>query len=103
MRKPNYTYNEGIESKNDIYEGKSLEREIEQAETTKAPIVAEAPMIYTSRKEGVVAAYDIRADRFDLAQQAMGELAKTYQARRDDAIKAAEEPKKETQTKTQTE
>lgn len=92
MRKQTYNNKTAyIESYNDICEGKSLEREIEQQMTTKQPIIADAPMIYTSRKEGVIPAYDIRTDRFEIAQDAMGELAKSYRARREDALKSAEE------------
>lgn len=88
MRKPKYNNTTVyIESNNDIFEGKSLEREIEQQMTTKQPIIADAPMIYTSRKEGVIPAYDIRTDRFDRAQDAMDELAKSYRARREEALK----------------
>lgn len=89
MRKPNIYRNEmGVTA--EIYEGQSVERYIEQAETSKQPIEGGAPIIFTPRKDGVKAEYNIRTDRWELAQKAMNKVAGTYQAKRDEWIKSQE-------------
>lgn len=75
---------------NDMYEAKSLEREIEQAETSKQPIEANSPQIFTPRKDGVRAEHNIRTDRWDIAQNAMDKVSASYQAKRMDWIKSIE-------------
>lgn len=92
MRKPIYNKMK-MRVENDIYEGKTIEREIENAETQKQPIEAVSPMIYTPRKDGVRPEYDIRTDRFMIAQNAMDKVSKSYKAQRDEWIKSLENPK----------
>ena len=41
------------------------------------PIGETAPLIYTPRKDGVIAAYDIRTDKWDIALDAMSKVNKT--------------------------
>ena len=47
---------------------------------------------YTERKEGVIPAYDVRTDRFEIAVEAMGKVVKSNIAKREQAAakKAAE-------------
>lgn len=92
MRKPNYNRT-NLKPDNDIYEGISIEREIERAETSNQPIEATSPVIYTARKDGVRPEYDIRTDRFDIAQKAMDVVTKSYRAKRAEWIKSLENPK----------
>lgn len=89
MRKPNYRTTT-INSNNDIYEGQSIERYVEQAETSKQPIEGGSPEIFTARKEGVKAEYNIRTDRWEIAQRAMDKVSASIQAKRADYIKASE-------------
>lgn len=86
MRKANFK-NIQILSNNDIYKAESIERMVERAETTETPIDETAPIIYTERKDGVLPQYDIRSDRWELAQAAMDKVAASYRARRDEYIK----------------
>lgn len=81
MRKATYKSVE-MQVENDIFEGLSIEREMERAETAKQPISQSAPIIYTERKDGVQPQYDIRTDRFEIAQDAMGKVAASIAARR---------------------
>lgn len=90
MRKPNRNNTE-MEVNNDIYKGISVERYCEQAETTNQPIEADAPIIYTPRKDGVKPEYNVRTDRFELAQNAMDKHTKSIQAKRADWIKSQEQ------------
>lgn len=64
------------------FEGMSLEQKIFQAVNSKAPIEAVAPMVYTERKDGVLPETNIRTDRFEVAQEAMTEIAKGVRERR---------------------
>ena len=41
-----------------------------------------APIIYTERKDGVLPAYDIRTDRWEIAQEAMAKNLKAIDAKR---------------------
>lgn len=86
MRKGNYKHAE-MTCNNDIYEANSIEVEMQIAETAKQPIDATSPIIYTERNKGVEPQYDIRADRWEIAQNAMDTVAKSVAARRADNIK----------------
>ena len=46
----------------ELTEGERLECKIERMTENNEPIGETAPLIYTPRKEGVIAAYDIRTD-----------------------------------------
>lgn len=98
MRKPNYNKT-SINSDNDQYSGQSIERYVEQATTTQQPIEGGAPQIFTARKDGVKAEYNIRTDRFAIAQKAMDKASKSYQAKRAEYIKAQTEETTEQTTK----
>lgn len=86
---------------NDIYNGESIEEYCHRSTVTKQPIEGGAPIIYTPRKDGVLPEYDIRTDRFALAQKSMDKVSKSYLAKRTEYLKSQEpeqeqEPTKET-------
>ena len=60
-----------------LTEGERLECKIERMTENNEPIGETAPLIYTPRKEGVIAAYDIRTDKWDIALDAMSKVNKT--------------------------
>lgn len=64
-------------------EGEPLEHKVSRLLKNKEPIKDEAPLIYTERSEGVLAAYNIRTDRFELAAEAMDKVTKSLIAKRD--------------------
>lgn len=73
----------------DIYEGETIEKKVARITLTKEPITDTAPIIYTEKKDGVLPAYNIRTDRFDLAIDAydkieMERIAKKNQITADD-------------------
>lgn len=68
------------------YEGQSLEEKVFQAVNSKAPIEAVAPMVYTERKQGVLPETNIRTDRFEIAQEAMSNIAEGIRVRRAERI-----------------
>jgi len=72
-------------------EGEPIELKIERIVSNKEPIKDGAPQIFTERKEGVKAAYNIRTDRWEIATEAMDVVSKTTQAKRDHKAKLKEE------------
>lgn len=72
---------------NNSTEGETIEMKIERIMSNQEPISDGAPLIYTDRDEGVLPAYDIRTDRFDVAIEAMDKVTKMNIAKREE-IKA---------------
>jgi hypothetical protein len=70
-------------------EGEPIELKIERIVSNKEPISDGAPSIFTERKEGVISAYNIRTDRFEIATEAMDKVAGSIQAKRDNKGKVA--------------
>lgn len=68
---------------NQSTEGETLEMKIERILSNKEPIKDGAPLIYTDRKDGVQAGYNIKTDRWEVAIDAMDKVAKEVAARRE--------------------
>lgn len=88
--------------RNTGYEGETIEQKIHRIVNNKEPIKDSAPIVYTERKNGVEAQYNIRTDRFEIAVETMDNGAKGHQARRQESIgaRAKEGMKKEEGTET---
>jgi hypothetical protein len=54
-----------------IYDGESIETKIERVVQNKEPIEDGAEIIYTEKNLGVQPQYDIRTDKWEVAQEAM--------------------------------
>lgn len=52
-------------------EGESIESKVRRITENNEPITDGAPIIYTNREDGVLPAYNIRTDRWEVAQAAM--------------------------------
>ncbi len=76
-------------------EGETIEQKMERVLDNKEPITDGAPEIYTERKQGVMSAYNIRTDRWEIACDAMNVVQGSIQARREERAKAKEEKKLE--------
>lgn len=63
-------------------EGELIEEKVARLTQEKSPINDGAPIIYTERKDGVLPAYDIRTDRWEIAQKAMEINQKAVSAKR---------------------
>lgn len=73
------------------YEGETLEEKVAKMVKNKEPINAEGiGMIYTERKQGVLAETNVRTDRWEIATDAMGVIEKSYKAKRDNKFKIIE-------------
>jgi len=68
---------------NASYEGETIEEKVDRIVNNREPITDGAPIIFTERKDGVPAGYDIRTDRFEVAVEAMDTVTKTFQAKRE--------------------
>lgn len=68
---------------NTSQEGETLEQKLDRIVNSKEPITDGAPIIYTDRKEGVLPAYNIRTDRFEIAVEAMDSVHRSAIARRE--------------------
>lgn len=73
MRKPTYTINRTL-FVNETYEAEPLEVKMRRILETNEPIDESLPEIYTDKKDGVLPAYDIRTDRFEIARVAMEKI-----------------------------
>lgn len=69
MRKPNYKPKTLI-IHNDSFEGKTIEEELRIIKSNNEPIGQVMPLAYTDRKDGVLAGYDIRTDKMEIAREA---------------------------------
>lgn len=54
-----------------VYDGESIETKVERVVQNKEPIEDGAEIIYTEKKLGVQPQYDIRTDKWEVAQEAM--------------------------------
>ena len=77
-RKRDYSQFEPIQP----IEGERIEDKMRRVIDNKEPITDGAPIIYTERKLGVLPAYNIRTDRWEIAQAAMEVNQKAVSAQR---------------------
>ena len=82
----------------ELLEGEPIESKIERITANKEPITDGAPEIFTERKDGVVSAYNIRTDRWEIAATAMDAIQGSIQAKRE-ARAEAKKVEKENKTK----
>lgn len=70
MIKPKF-FPKPIKTNYEYQEGESIENKVRRITENNEPITDGAPIIYTNREDGVLPAYNIRTDRWDVAQAAM--------------------------------
>lgn len=68
---------------NDSEEGLTLEDSIARRLEGGEQVKMDAPLIYTDKVDGVQPAFNIRADRWELAIDALGKIEKSRQAKGD--------------------
>ena len=74
------------------YEGESIETKVAKLVENNEPITDGAPIIYTEKKDGVLPQYDIRTDKWEIAQSAM-DLANASKIAKSKGLQKTEEPK----------
>lgn len=58
-----------------FHEGRTIEKQIALAMLTNEPVDQSNPITFTKRSDGVLPDYDIRTDKWQLAQKAMTAVA----------------------------
>lgn len=86
---------------NDSMEGAPIEVKIERIINNKEAITDGAPIIFTERNEGVLQAYNIRTDRFEVALDGIDKIQKSYAARREENMNKVLVVEKENNGKTE--
>lgn len=77
------------------YEGERIEVKCARITETGEPITDGAPAIYTEKKDGVLPQYDIRADKWEIAQNAM-DKANAARIAKGQQLENPEKPDKQT-------
>lgn len=72
MKKVKITYTSRMYT--EIREGESIEKKIDRMTQTQEPIGETAPIVYTNKTEGIIPAYDIRTDKWEIVQDAMSKV-----------------------------
>lgn len=67
----------------ETYEGETIETKVARIVQEKAPITDGAPIIYTDREQGVLPAYNVRTDRWEIAENAMDKVNAAKMAKKD--------------------
>lgn len=62
---------------NNSFEGETIETKVNRIVNNKEPIKDQAPLNYTERKDGINPDYDVRADKWERAIDAMGAVNKS--------------------------
>lgn len=78
----------------DAYEGQSIENRCKKLVETGEPIKDTSPLIYTPKEKGVMPQYDVRADKWEIAQNAMDRV------NREKIAKGQQPPSEETKKDT---
>ena len=74
-------------------EGETIETKVARIVQNKEPITDGAPMIYTEKSKGVLPEYDIRTDKWEIAQNAMDVVHATNIAKSKELNKESKEEK----------
>lgn len=80
-------YNKTKINVNNATDGETLETKIQRRMANKEPIKGEAPLLYTEKKDGVMAGTNIKTDRFEVALDGVGTIQKSQTAKRDNIAK----------------
>lgn len=93
MKKPTF-YPKPIKTNYEYQLGESIETKVKRITENNEPITDGAPIIYTNRDDGVLPSYNIRTDRWEIAQQAMDAVNQANLAKSKNYGKIDKEDKK---------
>lgn len=80
MRKPIYTHRPTLRV-DATYEAEGLEVKLRRMTETNEPLAGDIPIVYTKKTDGVLPAFDIRTDRFEIAREAMSKVQESEMAK----------------------
>ena len=92
MRKPIYVCRPSV-LVDATYEAEGLEVKLRRVTETNEPLGGDIPIVYTKKTDGVLPAFDIRTDRFEIAREAMSKVQESEmakEAQRMDVLKPVE-------------
>lgn len=98
MIKPKF-FPKPVKTNYEYQEGESIENKVRRITENNEPISDGAPIIYTNREDGVLPAYNIRTDRWDIAQAAMDAVNQANLARSKDYGKIEQQEKNALESK----
>ena len=58
----------------ETYEGETIEEKVARVVENNEPITDGAPLVYTEKKDGVLPQYNIRTDKWEIAQATMDKV-----------------------------
>ena len=93
MIKPTF-FPKPVKTNYEYQEGESIETKVKRIVENNEPITDGAPIIYTNRDDGVLPAYNIRTDRWEVAQAAMDAVNQANLAKSKNYGKIDKEDKK---------
>lgn len=79
------------------YEGESIEEKVARITENNEPITDGAPIVYTKRSEGIKPEFDIRTDKWALAQENMEKVNGAKRMKIQEKLKSTEIHKTEEQ------
>lgn len=82
---------EVITNDKEISEGETIEMMIERMQNNNESADTTAPMLYTSKKDGVIPEYDIRTDKFEMLIEAKDKLTSKNITKEVEAKKAEQQ------------
>lgn len=87
MKKPRLNKMRTSINVNKSKEGQTMEQRMSKLMEQEEPIKDKAPLIWTPKDEGVRPEFNIRTDRYDLAQEAMDMVSRSEKAKRAQMLK----------------
>ena len=93
MIKPKF-FPKPVKTNYEFQDGENIETKVKRITENNEPITDGAPIIYTNRDDGVLPAYNIRTDRWEVAQQAMDAVNQANLAKSKNYGKIEKEDKK---------
>ena len=91
MKKPKIAKRSTIK-RQELIVGETIETKVNRIVHNGEPIKDGAPEIFTERKDGVLAAYDVRTDKWEIAAEAM-DVAERSKMAKAKGIEKPKEPK----------
>lgn len=93
MIKPKF-FPKPIKTNYEYQDGETIETKVKRITENNEPITDGAPIIYTNRDDDVLPAYNIRTDRWEIAQEAMDAVNQANLAKSKNYGKVKEEQEK---------
>ncbi len=95
------TYGRSTMLINNSFEGETLEQKVQRMMSNKEPIGTDKDAIFTERKQGILPAYNIKTDKWEIAVEAMNSIASGKVEQRTGSMKVVKDDTKDSTEGTQ--